>query len=61
VDAIALDCATLGPVDARYKKTVYNAALDIQGLGAAFRYQSHMNALARLARPQRGGRGNEHH
>jgi enoyl-CoA hydratase len=52
VDGIAADAAKLGPVDARYKKTVYNAALEVQGLGAAFRYQSHMNALARLARPE---------
>ena len=51
VEGIAADCAKLGPVDARYKKSVYNGALEIQGLGAAFRYQSHMNALARLARP----------
>jgi enoyl-CoA hydratase len=55
VEAIAADCVKLGPVDARYKKSVYNAALEIQGLGAAFRYQSQMNALARLARPDGGG------
>lgn len=50
VNSIAEDCAKLGPVDARYKKTVYNAALEMPGLGAAFRYQSHMNAFARLAK-----------
>jgi enoyl-CoA hydratase len=49
VESIALDAAKLGPADARYKKTVYNAALEMHGLGAAFRYQSHMNAMARLA------------
>jgi enoyl-CoA hydratase len=53
VESIAADCATLGPVDARYKKSVYNGALEMQGLGAAFRYQSQMNALARLAQPSR--------
>lgn len=50
VDSIAADCAKLGPVDARYKKTAYNSALDMQGLGAAFRYHSHLNAFARLAK-----------
>jgi enoyl-CoA hydratase len=49
VDSIAADCVKLGSVDARYKKSVYNGALEMQGLGAAFRYQSHMNAMARLA------------
>ncbi|WP_293679443.1 enoyl-CoA hydratase/isomerase family protein [uncultured Phenylobacterium sp.] len=49
VEGIAADALTLGPVDARYKKSVYNAALDIHGLGAAFRYHSQMNAMARLA------------
>jgi enoyl-CoA hydratase len=51
VESIAADCLALGPVDARYKKSVYNGALEVQGLGAAFRYQSQMNALARLAKP----------
>lgn len=50
VEDIARDCVKLGPADARYKKTVYNAALEMQGLGAAFRYQSHMNGMARWAR-----------
>lgn len=50
VNSIAADCAKLGPVDARYKKTVYNSALEMPGLAAAFRYQSHMNAFARLAK-----------
>jgi enoyl-CoA hydratase len=57
VEAVAADCLTLGPVDARYKKAVYNGALEIQGLGAAFRYQGQMNALARLAQPAREGAG----
>ena len=48
VNGIAKDCAALGSIDARYKKTTYNSALDISGLGAAFRYHSHMNAFARL-------------
>jgi len=50
VDSIARDCAKLGPVDARYKKTAYNSALEMMGVGAAFRYHSHLNAFARLAK-----------
>ncbi len=50
VESIARDAAALGPVDARYKKTVYNTALEIMGLGAAFRYHSQMNAQARTVR-----------
>jgi enoyl-CoA hydratase len=50
VDGIARDAAALGPVDARYKKTVYNTALEIMGLSAAFRYHAQMNAQARTVR-----------
>lgn len=50
VDSIAKDAAALGPVDARYKKTVYNTALEIMGLSAAFRYHAQMNAQARTVR-----------
>lgn len=50
IEDIAADCVRLGPVDARYKKTAYNGALEMMGLGAAFRYHSQMNAFARLVR-----------
>jgi enoyl-CoA hydratase len=50
VNAIARDAAALGPVDARYKKTAYNTALEIMGLSAAFRYHAQMNAQARTVR-----------
>lgn len=50
VDSIAKDAAALGVVDARYKKTVYNTALEVMGLGAAFRYHAQMNAQARTVR-----------
>ena len=50
VESIAKDAAALGPVDARYKKTVYNTALEIMGLGPAFRYHAQMNAQARTVR-----------
>jgi enoyl-CoA hydratase len=50
VDGIARDAAALGPVDARYKKTVYNTALEIMGLSGAFRYHAQMNAQARTVR-----------
>jgi enoyl-CoA hydratase len=53
VESIAADCAKFKPADVRYKKAVYNTALDIQGLGAAFRYQSQMNALGRVSRTER--------
>ena len=50
VESIAKDAAALGSVDARYKKTTYNGALEMMGLGGAFRYHAHMNAFARLTR-----------
>ena len=49
VEAIARDCLT-GADGARLKKEGLNAALDIMGLGAAFRYHRQMNAMARLGR-----------
>lgn len=52
VEAIARDCVA-GSDGVRIKKEGLNAALDIMGLAAAFRYHGQMNAMARLGRPGR--------
>jgi enoyl-CoA hydratase len=51
VDAIAVDVAAIPPDGQLHHKESLNTALEIQGVGALFRYHGQMNALCRLGRP----------
>jgi enoyl-CoA hydratase len=51
VDGIAADAAAIPPEGQLHHKEALNTALEIQGVGALFRYHGQMNALCRLGRP----------
>jgi len=48
VDGIVADCLAIPPAGAMHAKEALNTALEIQGVGALFRYHGQMNALGRL-------------
>jgi enoyl-CoA hydratase len=48
VNGIVADCLSIPPAGAMHAKEALNTALEIQGLGALFRYHGQMNALGRL-------------
>ena len=52
VDGIVADCLKVPFAGALHAKEALNTALEIQGVGALFRYHGQMNALGRLD-PQR--------
>jgi enoyl-CoA hydratase len=51
VNGIAADAAAIPPEGQLQHKEALNTALEIQGVGALFRYHGQMNALCRLGRP----------
>jgi enoyl-CoA hydratase len=51
VDGIAADAAAIPPEGQLHQKEALNTALEIQGVGALFRYHGQMNALCRVGRP----------
>jgi enoyl-CoA hydratase/carnithine racemase len=48
VDGIVEDCLSVPFAGALHAKEALNTALEIQGVGALFRYHGQMNALGRL-------------
>ncbi len=50
VDAVAADVCAVPPEGQLHHKEALNTALEIQGVGALFRYHGQMNALGRLGR-----------
>lgn len=57
VDGIVADCLAVPYEGALMNKEALNTALEIQGVGALFRYQGQLNALGRLR--DRGGDGED--
>jgi enoyl-CoA hydratase len=51
VEGIAADMAAIPAEGQLFHKEALNTALEIQGVGALFRYHGQMNALCRLGRP----------
>ena len=51
VDGIVADCLAVPFAGALHAKETLNTALEIQGVGALFRYHGQMNALGRLRHP----------
>jgi enoyl-CoA hydratase len=51
VNAIAADVCAIPPDGQLQHKEALNTALEIQGVGALFRYHGQMNALCRIGRP----------
>jgi enoyl-CoA hydratase len=51
IDGIAADMAAVPAEGQLFHKEALNTALEIQGVGALFRYHGQMNALCRLGRP----------
>ncbi len=52
VDGIVADCLEVPYAGALHAKEALNTALEIQGVGALFRYHGQMNALGRLRTEQ---------
>lgn len=52
VDGIVADCLEIPRAGALHAKEALNTALEIQGIGALFRYHGQMNALGRLRGPE---------
>jgi enoyl-CoA hydratase len=51
VESVAADVAAIPPDGQLHQKEALNTALEIQGVGALFRYHGQMNALCRIGRP----------